>query len=435
MDAVVNSNFLMIQKIKANNLNNFVVENSKSLSHATHFVIDLTGLNDNNDEMIASINILKRIYLDMRIIVLADSDSIKEQNRDLLRRIFEKDIFDIITELTEAELEKSILTGKTADEASGFFVARPNLQSDEKRKELEQQNIALEQQNLLEEQARLEEDRQEQERRRKLILPNKDFRKYKPYVSVALCGTEPHVGTTHNTSLIPKTITVGDNTLTLSGVNWKNAISSTIDYEALANTYTAVATYTGTGTRSNATGYTTTALYKGEISKLMQGKTIYKAYFTGTEIKPEPTIEELEQQLKDKKEQSRQEGKETSNGFTFNPLILPFIFLGIALIGGIAYMIFLRKNVTVFTMIEGNWKKIGKTRTTKKNHVVDLTAFTSKVITPSFIVVLDMFIARSLADKTVTINYGDGSFQHIITLVNEDGSRWKRKDYQIEVDF
>lgn len=184
IDNVINKNFLMLEKIKSNNLTNFVTSNGKSLSHATHLIIDVTSLNDNENEVMSSINMLSKIYIEMRIIVIADSENI---SKDLLRRIFDKEIYNIITTFTEDELEKCIVTGKTAEEANEFFVERPDLSNKEIEYKKEEQ---------------VSDD--EQEVTKKAILPNKEFRKYKPYISVAVCGSEPHIGTTHNALLITK---------------------------------------------------------------------------------------------------------------------------------------------------------------------------------------------------------------------------------------
>jgi hypothetical protein len=92
-----------------------------------------------------------------------------------------------------------------------------------------------------------------------------------------------------DTSLVPKTITDGGRTLRLADVEWRADNLVTVDYEQLPEYYTAVATYTGTGSKTVVTGYVTTAEYAGTLTKLNQGKTVYTAYFLGTEIVPERT--------------------------------------------------------------------------------------------------------------------------------------------------
>jgi LPXTG-motif cell wall-anchored protein len=102
----------------------------------------------------------------------------------------------------------------------------------------------------------------------------------------------PHLSA-NDTSLIPKTITDGGRTLQLAGVDWRAGNTVTVDYEVLPEYYTAVATYTGAGSKTVVTGYVTTAEYTGTVSKLSRSNTIYTAYFSGTEIAPERTPIEI----------------------------------------------------------------------------------------------------------------------------------------------
>ncbi|MDR0818459.1 MAG: hypothetical protein LBN43_02650 [Oscillospiraceae bacterium] len=90
-----------------------------------------------------------------------------------------------------------------------------------------------------------------------------------------------------DTSLLPKTVTERGSTYLLASVDWKAGNTVAVDYNALPEYYTAVATYTTSGYKTSVTGYNTTAEYKGTLAKLSQGKTIYTAYFSGAEILPE----------------------------------------------------------------------------------------------------------------------------------------------------
>jgi hypothetical protein len=94
----------------------------------------------------------------------------------------------------------------------------------------------------------------------------------------------PHLST-NDTELVPKTVTDKGKTYKLAGVEWKAGNYSTVDYERVADYYTAIATYTATGSSTKITGYITTAEYKGTLSKLIQGRPIYTAYFIGEEIR------------------------------------------------------------------------------------------------------------------------------------------------------
>jgi hypothetical protein len=95
----------------------------------------------------------------------------------------------------------------------------------------------------------------------------------------------PHLSS-NDTSLIPKTITDNGRTLSLSNIEWQVQNYTTIDYVRVPDTYRAVATYTGTGWRTTTIGYVTTAEYRGVISKILTGRTVYTAYFIGTPIIP-----------------------------------------------------------------------------------------------------------------------------------------------------
>jgi hypothetical protein len=102
----------------------------------------------------------------------------------------------------------------------------------------------------------------------------------------------PHLST-NDTSLVPKTTTEGGKTYNLAGVDWKAGNYVTVDYEQVPEYYTAIATYTATGSSTKVTGYVTTAEYAGTLAKLSQGKTVYTAYFEGSEIRTPLEIAEL----------------------------------------------------------------------------------------------------------------------------------------------
>jgi hypothetical protein len=92
---------------------------------------------------------------------------------------------------------------------------------------------------------------------------------------------------TNDTALVPKTTTDNGRELTLANVEWKAQNTETVDYDAtIAQSYTAIATYTATGTKTVVTGYNVTAEYKGILSRMNPGATIYAAYFLGTKLPP-----------------------------------------------------------------------------------------------------------------------------------------------------
>jgi hypothetical protein len=215
----------------------------------------------------------------------------------------------------------------------------------------------------------------------------------------------PHLSES-DTSLIPKTVTEGGRTLTLAEVDWKAGNTETVDYEALPDGYTAIAVYTAAASKTVVTGYVTTAEYKGTVVKLREGRTVYTAYFVGT-----PTGSE----------------SESRKGAAIPLPAAAGAAACAGLLCGAAVFLFLRKNVKVYNLKDGKYIPLGKTRVTAKNPVIDLTPFADKAVSGGFALVLDSFAAKSLDRKTVTINYGDKNFLHIVEYCGGE--------YRFEAEF
>ncbi len=222
----------------------------------------------------------------------------------------------------------------------------------------------------------------------------------------------PHLSQ-NDTSLIPKTVSENGATLTLSGVTWQAQNNTAVDYNSIPDSYKAIAKYTTTVTKTSVTGYVTTATYRGSISKMLKGKTVYAVYFSGKEIAPPtptPPPPPVEEEA------------------PFNPLpIAATTTTATGLIGGFVFFFFIRRNVKVFNLKDGKFTPIGKVLVSYKNPVIDLTKFTEIAATGNFIIVLNKAAAKKLNGKMVTVNYGEKSFQHIV-----DGGD---SEYEFEVDF
>ena len=91
-----------------------------------------------------------------------------------------------------------------------------------------------------------------------------------------------------DTSLVPKSINKDGSTLNLTNISWQTAASDNIDGHDLAVRYTAVASYSGTGTKTYTKGYTASVTYKGELKKTVDDTITYTAVFHGI---PKPTPE------------------------------------------------------------------------------------------------------------------------------------------------
>ena len=87
-----------------------------------------------------------------------------------------------------------------------------------------------------------------------------------------------------DTQYLPKTITENGKTLTLTDIQWQTDNTANMDGYAVADRYTAVATYTGSATSSYVKGYTVTADYTGTVSRIALNRVRYVAIFEGTPI-------------------------------------------------------------------------------------------------------------------------------------------------------
>ena len=88
-----------------------------------------------------------------------------------------------------------------------------------------------------------------------------------------------------DTQYIPKSIEDGGKNLTLSDIQWQTDNTANMDGYAVADRYTAVATYTGS-TSSYVKGYTVTADYTGTVSRIALNRVRYVAIFEGVPIQP-----------------------------------------------------------------------------------------------------------------------------------------------------
>jgi hypothetical protein len=78
-----------------------------------------------------------------------------------------------------------------------------------------------------------------------------------------------------DTQYIPKSIEDGGKNLTLSDIQWQTDNTANMDGYAVADRYTAVATYTGSTTSSYVKGYTVTADYTGTVSRIALNRVRY----------------------------------------------------------------------------------------------------------------------------------------------------------------
>lgn len=93
--------------------------------------------------------------------------------------------------------------------------------------------------------------------------------------------TFPHLHTP-DLSLVPQTITEAGRTYTLDDVQWSTQNATPQDHVAVAQSFTATATYSRNAISNVSTGYTTRVAYHGTLSRIAQGEARFVASFIGT---------------------------------------------------------------------------------------------------------------------------------------------------------
>jgi len=217
LDPISQRYLLGLDIIQSNSLENFMQHYGQKLSYTKYLFIDLFGLVDNNNEIVRDLETLKILHDNMKVIVIADKDDDFRSNLiELLRRIVTKGIYNIVTNLIDKEFDHCMLVGKTEIEAIESFAPKPKPESEpEEDSNNNGQSIIFDlfddaEQNQL---STTQKDTkpltpiitpkkiQQQEplsQPQNIIRANKEFRKFKEYISVGICGTQSHIGTTHN---------------------------------------------------------------------------------------------------------------------------------------------------------------------------------------------------------------------------------------------
>jgi len=164
-----------------------------------------------------------------------------------------------------------------------------------------------------------------------------------------------------------------------------------------------------------SSSYHTTAVYKGTLSKLINDKTNYSAYFTGMMLTPSPTPAAPLQP----DDPAQQKSPSLARAVVISSCF--------ALVCCLVFFILFRGNVKVYNLSESAYVLLGEARIGFTYPVINLTPFAGKAVTGSFILILNRNIAKRLYDKPVTTNYGGKSLQHIV--------QYNGGEYHMEVSF
>ncbi len=220
-------------------------------------------------------------------------------------------------------------------------------------------------------------------------------------------------------SYVPATTVKNGLTLSLSNVEWQ-VIGTDLVGDVLApSSYQAVATYSGKTYYKSATGYITTAEYRGEVTAAGIESITYTVVYVGAEIAP--PVESTE---------PVREGAIFSGG-TGNVgsvlLILLGVLLAAALIVGAVYLFLHRKNVYVY--IPGDrpldYKLVAKFRVEPQQPEVDITGL-APYPESSVAVEIKRPLAKKLIGQTFTVRHRNGD--HVYTVLQERPGDWHEFD-------
>ena len=191
LDEVCGKLFMIVDKVRQTELKKFVIGSASNFSHASRLVVDLSAVKDTGDEVIEAISAFRNMYADIRVIVIADREP---EGSPIFARLFKLGVYDIVTALDDGALKKCLTTGMTKGEALTHKVETPDLT---KNAQKEEQTAPAPRETVT---AAAPEPPPVREK----IRANRDFKKHKQFVTVAVCATEPHMGATHHALLVTK---------------------------------------------------------------------------------------------------------------------------------------------------------------------------------------------------------------------------------------
>jgi hypothetical protein len=189
LDEVCGNLYMIVTKIRQSNLKKLVIGSAADFSHAGRFVIDLSALKDTTGELIEAVSAFRTMYADTRVIVIADREP---DYGSLLPRLFDMGVYDVVMALDGDMLKKCLTTGMSKEDAAEYPVKKSDLTAPAEDKPEPDKTIGY------------AADEPGSVLAREKITANRDFRKHKKFVTVAVCATEPHMGATHHALLIAK---------------------------------------------------------------------------------------------------------------------------------------------------------------------------------------------------------------------------------------
>ena len=207
-------------------------------------------------------------------------------------------------------------------------------------------------------------------------------------------------------SYVPATTVKNGKTLSLANVEWQVTGTALVGEALVPSQYQAVATYSATGNYKAATGYVTTAEYRGKVTSEGIESVTYTVVYTGTALAP-----------------AEPEPSGLSALWAEHPGYMVLLNVGIVLLlAALAAVFFLRReNVCLYvpTGTEKDYKLIGRRAITKENLTIDIRDLDPY---PSGILAVEIKrrAIRKLAAETVTVLCKGGEHTYSITTARRD---------------
>lgn len=215
-------------------------------------------------------------------------------------------------------------------------------------------------------------------------------------------------------SYIPATTVKDGRTLTLTNVEWQVIGTDVVGDVMAPCSYQAVATYSAFTSYQVATGYVTTAEYKGEVVSQGVDSVTYTVVYVGTEIvpeKPEPV-------------------EPTAPSFALPLGIIGGVLLAVllaALAGGGVYLFLHRKNVYVYVPGDKprDYRLIAKFRVEADSPEVDIRNI---VPYPESVIAVEIKrpLAKKLVGQTFTVHHRTADYTY--TVLRDYPADWHEFD-------
>lgn len=222
-------------------------------------------------------------------------------------------------------------------------------------------------------------------------------------------------------SYVPATTVKDGKTLSLSNVDWQITGTDLLGDMLVPSRFQAVATYSGSTSRKVATGYITTAEYRGEVTSEGVESITYTVVYAGTEIVPEEP-----EPLPTGPDQNGNGIPDGDENPSPSPSASPLPAVGglmlLALLAGFGILLFTRRK-NVYVYVPGDrprdYKLIAKFRADVKYPSIDLRKAEPY---PTGVVAVEIkrSLAKELVNQQFTVQLQEDSYSYTVTRGNAD---------------